>query len=122
MNHSSMGLRHVKFAEVEQTYESIHLNQYLDLYDTIGASIGRKKQLRLVEEHLRVLEILDETISDLLNRAEAQTDSFVISPYRLRFTSAQKTVVKQLQQLHYKHALDFEAVRHTSLIRDVLGV
>ncbi len=121
MNHSSMGLRHVKFAEVEQTYESIHLNQYLDLYDTIGASIGRKKRLTLAEEHLRVLAILDETISDLLNRIEPVVDSISIRPYRLRFISAQKTVVKQLQQLHYKHALDFEAVRHTSLVREILG-
>ncbi len=121
MNHSSMGLRHVKFASVEQTYESIHLNQYLDLYDTIGASIGRKKQLRLVEEHLRVLAILDETITDLLERIERQTDSFAASPYRMRFENAQKTVIKQLQQLHYRHALDFEVVRHTRLVKQILG-
>jgi hypothetical protein len=116
-----MGLRHVKIASVEQTYESIHLNQYLDLYDTIGASIGRKKRFTLTEEHLHILAILDETITDLLHRIETQTDSFVIAPYRLRFKNAQKMIVKHLQQLHYKDALEFESVRRSDLVKQILS-
>ena len=116
-----MGLRHVKFEAVEQTYESIHLNQYLDLYDTIGDSIGRKKRLTLTEEHMRILSILDENITDLLERIEPRVDTLSFKPYQMRFASVQQTVITNLKQLYYKQSLDYEAVRHTALVHKILS-
>lgn len=115
-----MGLRHVKFEAVEQTYESIHLNQYLDLYETIGASIGRKKHLTLTETHIHILSILDEIITDLLNRIESVVDSISIRPYQMRYTSAKQTVIRNLKHLYHTQKLEIHEVAHTDLIREVL--
>ena len=101
-----MGLRHVKFAAVEQTYESIHLNQYLDLYDTIVASVGRRKQFTIRREHLEILAILEENIETLLWKIEEKVDILSIKPYQMRFAAAKRTLSLHFKELQSMYRLE----------------
>jgi hypothetical protein len=117
-----MGLRHVKFAAVEQTYESIHLNQYLDLYDTIAASVGRKKRFTLTEEHLHMLAILEENIETLLWKIEDKVDILSIKPYQMRFAAAKSALAEHIKELNSVYAFYCQKhLLHTPRVKALLG-
>jgi len=118
----SMGLRHAKLAAVEQTYESIHLNQTLDLYDTICDSVGRKKQFTLSERHILILSIIEENIESLLEKIEAKVGALSIKPYQMRYNAAKRTLsghFKELQSLYKLHCS--KELLHTPRVRGLLG-
>lgn len=115
-----MGQCHVKFDAVEQTYESIHLNQYLDLYETICASIGRKKRFTVTDDHIHILSILDETIYDLLERIEYHVGTFYCTPYQKRFTSIHETLHNQIIKHYFKETLYTHTPQSTKWVNNIL--
>lgn len=118
-----MGLRHVKFAAVEQTYESIHLNQYLDLYDTIAASVGRQKKFTLSERHMSILAILEENIEKLLADIQQKVGSLSIQPYHMRFVAAKRTLSGHFKELQSMYALQCsKSIRRTPRVIELLGL
>ena len=117
-----MGLRHVKLAAVEQTYESIHLNQTLDLYDTICDSVGRKKQFTLTEHHIGILSIIEENIERLLERIEAKVGLLSIKPYQLRFAKAKQVLSGHFKELRSMYKLQCsKELLSEPRVRELLG-
>ena len=117
-----MGLRHVKFAAVEQTYESIHLNQYLNLYDTIAASVGRKKRFTLDKRHIDILTILEENIERLLNSIEVKVDTVSLVPYQMRYAAAKRSLSSHFKELNSMYSLKCpKSLLHVPRVRELLG-
>jgi hypothetical protein len=117
-----MGLRHVKFAAVEQIYESIHLNQYLDLYDTIATSVSRKKQFTLRREHLEILAILEENIETLLWNIEDKVTILSIKPYQMRFAAAKGALAGHLKELQTMDTFHCPThLLHLPRVKELLG-
>lgn len=118
-----MGLRHVKLAAVEQTYESIHLNQYLDLYDTITASVGRKKQFTLGERHMAILAILETNIETLLGAIEPKVDALSLIPYQMRYATVKQTLSGHFKELKAMYALKCpNHLLHEPRVKELLGI